>query len=400
MLENEEVEKKEVIIVGTAHVSKKSIEEVEEIIEKTKPDAVAVELCSKRYQSLVQEKQQEIPIVDVIKKGEAPLLLFQLMMSYFQRKIGEEYGVKPGAEMLAAINKAREIGADVLLIDRDIGITFKRFWNSLSFFEKLKLIFHLLRSLLFGKDEMEVDEMLKEDVLEALVEEFRKISPSAAKILIDERDKIMAFNIISALKKYDKIVVVVGAGHKKGTEKILSSKKMDVDIAKLLEVKEKRFNLTKIFGYGITLFVILLFGFILINLNSNALITAFLYWFLINGCLAALGAFLARGHPLSIIAAFLSAWLTSLNPAIAAGWISGIVEAWIRKPTSKDLQEITKANSFKELLENKLFRVLLVAALTNVGSGVGTFLGIYYVVKITGIDIASFLKNLVFSFFK
>ncbi|MCD6492689.1 MAG: TraB/GumN family protein, partial [Archaeoglobaceae archaeon] len=105
------MEKKEVIIVGTAHVSKKSIEEVEEIIEKTEPDAVAVELCSKRYQSLVQEKQQEIPIVDVIKKGEAPLLLFQLMMSYFQRKIGEEYGVKPGAEMLAAINKAREIGA-------------------------------------------------------------------------------------------------------------------------------------------------------------------------------------------------------------------------------------------------------------------------------------------------
>ena len=391
------VEKKEVLIVGTAHVSKKSVEEVERIIEETKPDAVAVELCERRFQSLIHGKQQEISIVDIIRRGEAPLLLFQLIMSYFQRKIGEEYGVKPGAEMLAAVKKAEEVGADVLLIDRDIGITFRRFWNSLSFTEKLKLIFYLLKSTFFEKDEIDVDEMLKEDVLEILVREFRKISPSAAKILIDERDRFMAYNILSALKDYNKIVVVVGAGHKKGIEKLLNSG--SIDVSDLLYVKRSRFSVSKLIGYGAAIFVILLFGFILLNLNSSALITAFTYWFLINGVLAALGAFLAKGHPLSILAAFLSAWLTSLNPAIAAGWISGIVEAWIRKPTTRDLQEITKANSFKELIENKFFRVLLVAALTNVGSGVGTFLGIYYVIKITGIDITGFLKDLVFSIF-
>ncbi|RLI78993.1 TraB family protein [Archaeoglobales archaeon] len=393
--EEQNNQKKEVIIVGTAHVSKKSIEEVEETIEKVRPDVVAVELCNRRYQALIQEKHQDIPIIDVIRRGEAPLLLFQLMLSYFQRKIGEEYGVKPGEEMIAAIKKAEEIGADVLLIDRDIGITFKRFWNSLSILEKLKLVYYLIKSLFIGENEMEIDEMLKEDVLEALVKEFRKISPSAAKILIDERDAYMAFNILSALNTYDKIVAVVGAGHKKGIEKYLKSEK--IDIAELTTIKEGRFSIAKLFGYGIFIIVMALFLFILINLSSNALITAFIYWFLINGVLAAIGAFIARGHPLSILAAFLSAWLTSLNPAIAAGWVSGIVEAWIRKPTARDLQEITKANNFNELLNNKFFKVLLVVALTNVGSGIGTFLGIYYVIKVTGIDIAGFLKDLIFN---
>lgn len=393
---NQEVKTKEVIIVGTAHVSKKSIEEVEETIEKVKPDVVAVELCNRRYQALIQEKHQDIPIIDVIRKGEAPLLLFQLMLSYFQRKIGEEYGVKPGEEMIAAIRKAKEVGADVLLIDRDIGITFKRFWNSLSILEKLKLLYYLIKSLFLGEDEgLEVDEMLKEDVLEALVKEFRKISPSAAKILIDERDAYMAFNILSAIERYDKIVAVVGAGHKKGIEKYLKSGK--INVTDLTNVKERTFSFAKLFGYGIFVLVIALFVFILLNLSSNALITAFIYWFLINGVLAAIGAFIARGHPLSILAAFLSAWLTSLNPAMAAGWVSGIVEAWIRKPTAKDLQEITKVDSFNELLNNKFFKVLLVAALTNVGSGIGTFLGIYYVIQVTGIDIVGFLKDLIFS---
>ena len=385
---------KEVIIIGTAHVSKKSIEEVKETIEKVKPDVVAVELCSKRYQALVQEKHQDIPIVDVIKRGEAPLLLFQLMLSYFQRRIGEEYGVKPGEEMVTAIKKAEEIGADVLLIDRDVGITFKRFWNSLSIIEKIKLLFYLIRSL-FSEKEMEVDEMLKEDVLEAVVKEFRKISPSAAKILIDERDAYMAFNILSALERYDKIVAVVGAGHKKGIEKYLKSGK--IDVSSLTSIKKSKFSFTKLFGYAICIFVVIIFTFILLNLSSNALITAFIYWFLINGVLAAIGAFIAKGHPLSILAAFLSAWLTSLNPAMAAGWVSGIVEAWIRKPTTKDLQDIMKANNFNEILNNKFFRVLLVAALTNVGSGIGTFLGIYYVIQATGVDIVGFLKDLIFS---
>ena len=387
-------ENKKVVIVGTAHVSPRSIKEVEETIENIKPQAVAVELCSRRYMALKGEKQ-DVPVVDAIKRGEAHLLLFQLLLSYFQRKIGEEYGVKPGEDMLAAVKKAEEIGADVLLIDRDISITFRRFWSSLSLFEKFKIVYHLVKGF-FISDDVDIEKMLEEDVLDAIVKEFRDIAPSAAETLIDERDAFMAANILAALKKYDSIVVVVGAGHKKGIEKHLSNPETIPPINELLQVK-KGISLTKIAGYTIFLIVLLVFAAVISTLNTALILKAFIYWFLINGILAALGAAIARAHPLSVLAAFCSAWLTSLNPAIAAGWVSGIVEAWKRGPTTKDIEELSKVNSLSELMRNRIFRILLVAALTNVGSVAGTLIGLHYVVQLTGVNIAEVLKNCISS---
>jgi len=387
-------ENKKVVIVGTAHVSPRSIKKVEETIENIKPQAVAVELCSRRYMALKGEKQ-DVPVVDAIKRGEAHLLLFQLLLSYFQRKIGEEYGVKPGEDMLAAVKKAEEIGADVLLIDRDISITFRRFWSSLSLFEKFKIVYHLVKGF-FISDDVDIEKMLEEDVLDAIVKEFRDIAPSAAETLIDERDAFMAANILAALKKYDSIVVVVGAGHKKGIEKHLSNPETIPPINELLQVK-KGISLTKIAGYTIFLIVLLVFAAVISTLNTALILKAFMYWFLINGILAALGAAIARAHPLSVLAAFCSAWLTSLNPAIAAGWVSGIVEAWKRGPTTKDIEELSKVNSLSELMRNRIFRILLVAALTNVGSVAGTLIGLHYVVQLTGVNIAEVLKNCISS---
>ncbi|AEA46614.1 TraB family protein [Archaeoglobus veneficus SNP6] len=389
-VDSQEEREKRIIIVGTAHVSPKSIKDVEETIEREKPQAVAVELCMRRYLALKGEKQ-DIPVVDIIKRGEAHLLLFQLLLSYFQRKIGEEYGVKPGDEMLAAIKKAEEVGADVLLIDRDIAITFRRFWNSLSFVEKLKIVYNLLKGL-FSKDDVDVDEMLKEDVLEVMVKEFRDIAPSAAKTLIDERDAFMAANLIAALKKYDKIVAVVGAGHKKGLERFISNPASIPPIEKLLEVK-KGINVMNILGYTIVAFVIMLFIAVIATLNTGIILKAFAYWFLINGILSAIGAAIAGAHPLSILTAFCVAWLTSLNPAIAAGWVSGLVEAWKRSPTSRDIEELSKAESLSQLVRNRVFRILLVAALTNVGSIAGTIIGAWYVMQVTGIDIVEILRE-------
>ena len=378
---------KKLIIIGTAHVSKRSIEDVNEIIEAEKPDAVAVELCPRRYKALVHGIKEDIPVTDVIKKGNVFLLIFQLILSYFQRKVGEEYGVKPGSEMLAAIEKARSIGADVLLIDRDIGITFSRFWQSLSFFEKLKLIWHLIKSMFSGED-IDVDEMLEEDVLDLLVREFRKISPNAAKVLIDERDTYMAANLLNAFAKYDKIVAVVGAGHRKGIEKALERLKDNlVDIRELEEVKKGK-SLLKYFTAAFTALIIATFVLITLSLNMEILIQAFVFWFLINGVLSAIGAAIARGHPLSIAAAFLFAWLTSLNPLIAAGWVSGLVEAWIRKPTIDDFSRLMEAESFGDMMNNRFFRVLLVAALTNVGSMIGTIYGGWYILSTFGVDVA------------
>jgi len=385
-----------IIIVGTAHVSRKSIEEVKRVIEEIKPEAVAVELCYKRFIALTKNKPQNISIIDVIKKGEASMLLFQFILSYFQRKIGEEYGVRPGEDMLAAIEKAKEIGADILLIDRDIAITFKRFWNSLSLFEKIKIILYILRSL-FSKEEIDVDEMLKEDILERLIKEFKRLSPSAAKVLIDERDAYMAANLLQAAKNYEKIVAVVGAGHKKGIERYLKNPDLIPDIKELEKVKESRFSLIKLLSYIFIILVFLMF-FVIAKINSALIIKAFIYWFLINGFLASLGALIARAHPLSILGAFLSAWFTSLLPFIAAGWVAGLIEVKMRKPTLKDMEDLVQVRDFKDLMSNKIFRILLVVALTNVGSMIGTICGTYYVMQILGIDIskalADFINNL------
>ena len=382
----------EIVLIGTAHVSKKSIEDVKRVIEEVKPQAIAVELCYRRFLALTQGKPQEISVVDVIKRGEVILILFQMLLSYFQRKIGEKYGVKPGAEMLAAIEKAREIGADVLLIDRDIAITFKRFWNSLSFFEKIKLVFHMLKGL-FGDEEVDVDEMLKEDILERFVREFRDIAPSAARVLIDERDAYMAARLIEASQRYEKIVAVVGAGHRKGIERYLKNPELLPDLRELEGVRERRFSILKVVSFAIFAFVILTFVAVLATMNSEVILKAFLYWFLINGVLSAIGALIAGAHPLSALAAFLSAWLTSLNPMIAAGWVSGIVEAKIRKPTSQDLEDLAKAESLRELMRNRIFRILLVAALTNVGSMIGTIYGAYVIMQLTGINIPDVVKE-------
>lgn len=384
-------EETQLIILGTAHVSKKSIEEVEEVILSEKPDAVAIELDQRRFLDLVKNQKHEISLVDVIKRGEAHLLLFQLLLSYFQRKIGEKFGVRPGEEMLKAVECAEKVNADVLLIDRDITITFKRFWSSLSILEKLKLVFSLMFGL-FSREEIDVDRILEEDVLTTLLSEFQRVSPNAAKVLLDERDAFMAGNLMRASRKYGKIVAVVGAGHKKGIAEYLLHKEIP-EPETLLEVKERRFSLVKVIGYGILVIVILVFLALISSLNTQLILTAFLYWFLINGVLSAVGAALAGGHPFSIMAAFLFAWLTSLNPAIAAGWVSGLVEAWVRKPTSGDLESLSEAKSFGEMMRNRVFRVLMVVALTNVGSMIGTFLGIYVVLNLTGIEITETLKN-------
>ena len=374
----------EVYIVGTAHVSKESVEEVCRVIDEVKPDAVAVELCPRRFNALIKGFQN-FSIQDALK-GNIALTLLQIVLAYYQRKIGKEMGVKPGEEMLTAIRKAKDVGADVLLIDRDIGITFQRLWQKMSILEKVKFVWNMFRGF-FSKED--VESVLNS--VDSLIEEFRRVVPKASEVLIDERDAYMAYNIVQASKRYEKIVVVVGAGHKKGIESYLRNPDKIPPIEKLLEVKKSRFSLSKAFGWFISILIISTFIYIVTKLGSEMALKAFLYWFLINGSLSALGALLALAHPLSILAAFLCAWLTSINPLIAAGWISGYVELKIRKPSVEDIIKIFESESFRELLKNRAFRVLLVAALTNIGSMIGTFYGAYVVLQMTGIDIRKIL---------
>ncbi len=383
-------ENRKVILVGTAHVSRKSIEEVEGVIESEKPSAVAVELDLKRYMALKGEKQ-EINMVDVIRRGNVFLFLFQLFLSRFQRKIGEETGVRPGEEMLRAIEKAEEIGADVLLIDRDLSITMKRLWNGLGFFDKIKLFYYFIRGI-FEEEDIEVDDLLEKDILDMMVDEFRKISPKTAKILVDERDAYMAYNLLNASLRYQKVVAVVGAGHKEGIEGFMRNPESIPDMRQLLEVKKGRFSLLKIAGFIITVTVLLIFTLTLFYLGTSEFISAFLAWFLINGIPSAILAALAGGHIFSVLTAFFVAWLTSLSPLLAAGWFSGIVEFMVRKPTQSDFEEMLGAETFRDLFRNRAFRILFVAGMTNIGSMIGTFYGVWYLSAKYGVNI----KEIVF----
>jgi len=383
----EEGKKGEIVIVGTAHVSEKSVQEVTRAIEELHPDVVAVELCNSRYRALTgQEETGELQIKEILSGGKLYLLLVQWFLAYVQKKIGSDLGVKPGSEMIAAIEVAERTGARVALVDRDIGVTIQRFWSAMSFWEKAKLVGSMIPAA-FGKgEEIDIEKVTEEDVVSAIIEEFREVSPGAAQVLIDERDAYIARNLIR-LEREGRVVAVVGAGHREGITKYLAHPEKIPPFENMARISKRRVSVPKLFGAALMLLVVVTIAAVLISGSSSEnLFSALKIWFLVNGVLSALGVVLARGHPLSALTAFMIAWLTSLNPLMAAGWFAGIVEAWKRKPTMADTKRLAEAETFKELMAIPLFRVILVAALANVGSVVGTVLGAYLILKMSGLS--------------
>lgn len=383
----------EVVIVGTAHIREKSIEDVRETIERERPDVVAIELDPKRLQSLL-EGEREVPLKQVVKSGNVVLVLVELALAHVQRRLGEQLGVKPGSEMLEAYRAACEAGARVVLIDRDVSITLKRFLDSLSLVEKLRIIFSLLLS--FGRgEEIDIDSFTKGEVVESLMHELKAISPSAYEVFVRERDALMASALLSiASSGATKVVAVVGAGHEGGIQHYLTHPESIPETSKLLEMPRKRVSLSKLIAAGIVVLVVGAMAYIALRISAGMAVQAFVYWFVINGALSALGAALARGHPLSVLTAFCVAWFTSLNPFLAAGWFAGLVELRKRNPATSDIKALVRANSFSEVVNNRAFKVLAVAALANVGSVVGTLWGGWVVLRMTGIELASFQQYL------
>lgn len=381
--------KPDIILIGTAHISDKSIDEVRSTIDQEKPNVVAVELCSRRYKALKGEIQKEPSIKDILRGGY--LLLVQWLLAWTQNKIASEKGAEPGAEMISAIEKAEETGARVALIDRDIGITLRRFWSRMTFFEKLRMFSALISSSLGVGEEIDMETITEEDVVDQLVSELRSFSPSAANVLVDERDAYIAGNILNVAKD-GKVVAVIGAGHRKGVDKFLRNPELIPPLEELVQIP-KKFNFMKFLGALVMLSILTTFVLLIMSVPLEKLFIAMGYWFIINGTLSGAGALLAGAHPLSIATAFGIAWLTSLNPFLAAGWFAGLVEAYVRKPTSKDFKRMMDAETLGELRKNRLFRVILVAALANIGSVIGTFVGLFVVLNMTGIDPRAILEQ-------
>ena len=379
----------EIKLIGTAHVSQQSVDEVRTAIQEYVPDVVAIELDPSRFAAL--KKQARDPTVDdVLEVKNFNSLLVQWLLAYLQRKIGLDVGVEPGAEMKIAIAEAEAHNIPIALVDRDIRITLLRFWNSLGFFEKIKMAWALIVSIAEIDDGQEIDiESLKEqNVIDMVMEEFRKFSPNGARALIDERDAYIAHQlvILKAQRPEAKILAVVGAGHRQGITGYLEKPDTLPPFASLSH-EPKSFPWAKIFGFAVTfLFVFLLAAIGFSGVGLDVLLYAFLFWVIIHGVLSAIFVLLAGGHPYSALTCFCVAWMTSLNPMLQAGWIGAYVEARVRKPPISDFRKIYQTESIGEMIRIPLFKVVLVAALGNLGSILGTVLYFIFVFPVLGID--------------
>ena len=379
----------EIRIVGTAHVSQQSVDEVRKAIEEYRPDIVAIELDQSRYAAL--KKQGRDPSVDdVLEVKNFNTLLVQWLMAYLQRKIGFDVGVEPGAEMKAAIEEAEKRNIPIGLVDRDIRLTLLRFWNAMGLLEKVKMIWALVISIaeVDNGQQIDIESLKQQDIIDMVMVEFRKFSPNGARALIDERDAYIAHQLVllKVQRPEGRILAIVGAGHRQGIENYLQNPASLPPFDSLTR-EPKSFPWAKIFGFTVTaLFVFLLAAIAFSGVGWDVLLYAFLFWVVIHGVLAALGTVLARGHPYSVLTSFAVAWMTALNPMLHSGWIAAYVEAKVRKPPISDFRKIYDAQSLTEMARIPLFKVVLVAALTNLGSLLGTVLYFIFVFPVLGID--------------
>ena len=368
-------------IVGTAHVSDRSVAEVEQVIEAVQPDAVCVELCDARYRALMDEDRwKKLDIFKVIKEGKTLFLLANLAIGAYQRRLGAELGVKPGAELLAGVKKAEDVGAKVALVDRDIHVTLRRTWANLGFFKKLGLLGAIMESLVTRKQDVgaaDIEALKEQAHLSEMLEEFAEALPDVKVPLIDERDQYLMSGIEAT--EGQKIVAVVGAAHVPGMRTHFNTP-VDRVALEVLPPKRKIWGLLK---YVIPAVILAAFVF---GYQKNAgqglqeMVTA---WILPNSVFCAILTAIAGGKVLSVLTAFIASPITSLNPLLGAGLVVGLAEAWFRKPTVEDAERINDDfQSVKGMYRNPFTRVLLVAVAATLGSAMGAWVGLGWVLTI------------------
>lgn len=371
---------REIILVGTAHVSPASIEEVTEVIKTETPDCVAIELDDQRLESLKNpENWRNLDIVKVLKEGKGFLMLANLVLSSFQRRMGNNAGVKPGDEMRAAINVAEEMNIRTAMVDRPINVTLRRAWAKNSLWGKCKLLATLL-STAFDKEEIppeEIEKMKDSSEMDSMMAELADYLPTVKEVLIDERDMYLARSIWAA--GGTKTVAVLGAGHLPGVEKhiqALAAAEETTDVSSIAEVPPAGPG-AKIAGliFPVAIVALIVAGFF--KGGASYSLDMLVRWLLWNGSLAALGTLLAAGHPLAILVGFVGAPIATLNPIIGIGLFTGIVQAWAKKPKVEDMEHLNDdAGSLKTFYKNRILRVLLVFFLSSLGGAIGNFIAV------------------------
>ncbi len=363
-----QVEDRDIYLVGTAHISKESVEDVRTTVEQVRPDAICVELCKARHQAMTQaDNWRKMDIFKVIRQRKAVFLLAQLIMSSFYRRLGEKLGVQPGAEMLEGIHLAEQTGATLVLADRDIDITLKRVWGYLGFWRKLMLAAELMANMLLTEkiNADMIEQLKKQDQLETIMAEFARRFPEIKRRLIDERDTYLAQKIRTAPGR--RVVAVVGAGHVEGIE---SQIQRDQSLEELMRLPPKSIW-PKVGAWGIPLFIVALIAWGFIKDTGKGAENIYI-WVLVTGGSAALGTALAFAHPLTIVSAFFAAPFTLLHPGIGVGWVTGLVQAFFKRPTISDLENLPAAiGSVKGFWTNPVTRILLIIVLSSIGAIVG-----------------------------
>ena len=364
-------EDKEIILIATAHVSKESAELVKRVILEERPDSVCIELDKDRYESMQNpEAWEKTDLVKVIKEKKVGYLIANLILGSYQKKIAKKLNVTVGGEMKQGIESAKEVGATLVLADRSIQTTFLRIWRKLSFWEKMKLF----AGLLFSMDddtvitEEDLQNLLQQDMLEAVAAEVRSEFPQIGEILIGERDQFLAAKIRNAPGK--KVVAVLGGAHVPGVKEEIY-KTRDIESISTVPPAGK---FSKLAGWIIPAAILILIAYAFLADVQTGL-QQLSTWVLWTGSLAAIFTALSWGHPLSILTSFVAAPFTTLNPVLACGWITGLVEATIKKPTVQDVQNVSQdIYSVKGVYQNRLLRTLLIIVMANLGASLGTFI--------------------------
>lgn len=373
MRETVDLGDRKVTLVGTAHVSEQSKEEVIDTIEEIDPDHVAVELDQDRFESLKNESGwKDLDIAEAIKDGKGSLLFLNLMLSIYQRRIGLEQGVKPGQEMLEAVEKAEENGIEYSLIDRDISETFERIREELGFWEKMNLV----ASLFADEVDVDVEELKDEDMLGSIVKELEEEFPSIKQVFLDERNSYMVDKLLE--QEFDHAVVVIGAAHLEGMVEELKGNK------KTFEEEKALFKVPwmKVLKYGMPLAIILGIGYSFYQIGFATGVDATSFWILSNGILAMLGAIIARSHISTWIVSFVAAPLTSLDPALGAGMVASYFEGKFYPPKVEELESIAYLDNYRDLWGNQVGRVLLTLVFVTIGSASATFISAGYIASL------------------
>jgi pheromone shutdown-related protein TraB len=375
-------------VIGTAHVSHASVAEVQSVIAHVKPDVVAVELCQQRYDALTKDSAfRDLDVFKVVKEGKTLFLLGHLALGAYQRRMGEALGIKPGAELLAAVAAGKLVGSRIELIDRNVNVTLKRTWKNIGFWKRSKL----LAGLIIGEDgdseaakqqpvtQDTIEQLKNPNTLSEMLSEFARVLPEVKGPLIDERDQYLVSGMTDASRGATSVVAVVGAAHVPGMKQWFG-KPVDRAALDLLPSPSWWWTALK---WAVPVLLVAAFVLAWRHSTTTSFAQMMLAWIVPTSTLAGVFTLLAGGRVLSVLSAVVVSPIAAIHPLLGTGMVVGAVEAWRRKPSVRDCEALaTDTQTMRGFWRNPVTRILIIAVASGLGTALGFWIGVAWVAKI------------------